>query len=83
MPISDTEYRMPICLVPFASNFPRNFSSAGVKGDSTASEGALSVSCLAGAACSAIIFTNVCVLVYVFVNFYCFLYIHIYVYIHL
>ena len=59
--MSDGEYIIPICVVPRASNFPKNFSSAGVNGESAPSLGALSVSC-AGA--SVIIFANAVSIIY-------------------
>jgi hypothetical protein len=43
-PISDIEYKIPKCSDPYASNFPRNFSSAGVNGESCADDAAASVS---------------------------------------
>ena len=63
IPISDNEYIIPIWVVPYASNFPRNFSSAGVNGESSASDFALSVSFATGSACSLRLF-NACLIIY-------------------
>jgi hypothetical protein len=43
MPMSDIEYITPNCFVPYASNLPKNFFSAGVNGESLEEPGALFV----------------------------------------
>jgi hypothetical protein len=40
IPTSDMEYMIPKCLDPYASNFPRNFFSAGVNAESGSEDGA-------------------------------------------